>query len=491
MINNPNNACPSGGYQDYTSSTAPNMTATLVMGSTYTGNVTTNYTWGNESVKVWIDFNQNGTFEASEVVATLDNISSTSVGSISVSIPFTALPGVTRMRIRLVYTSTASGIDPCNSVTWGECHDYKVTIIPPAPPDNAGVGSLSTPDATPFCSNSFQQVSVNVVNYGANALNSATVNWSVDGVLQSPVSFTTTLPYYMDSATVVLGTVLFPTTAPVEIKAWTTMPNGVPDSDNSDDTLNVSPAAVLQGVDVNIIPQDTTICQGNSITLDAGTHPDNPIYIWSNGTINQTIDVSEPGSYSVKVQNNMGCFDRDTVYVSVHPNPVINSIAIIDNSGGSFTFNVIGANNVDSFEWNFDDGTIIKGAGLPGQQIHSFTQGGLYNVTLRIWNMCNEITTTRLVEVQGPTGIGSLSGLQKEIRLFPNPTKNKVTISSGSNLTMKTVGIFNLVGQNIYKNEQVNAGKLDVDVTAFASGIYNVIIETDKGKITKKLEVIQ
>lgn len=491
MISNLNNPCPSGGYQNYTTSTLPDITATLIMGNSYNGNVTTNYAYNSESVKVWIDFNNNGTFETTEVVATLNAISSSSTGAITVAVPLTASAGVTRMRVRLVYISSATTIDPCNNASYGECHDYKVTILPPAPPDNAGVVSLMTPQPTPFCSNSMQQVSVSVKNLGSNALNSANINWSVDGVLQTPVTLATPLANYLDSTVVVLGNALFPSTAPVAIEAWTSMPNGVADSDPSDDTLSTSATASLQGVDVVIKPGDSTICQGSTISLDAGTFPNNPIYIWNTGSLAQSIDVSQPGQYFVKVQNNLGCFDRDTVVVAVHPNPVVNSIAIIDNGDNSLVFNVIGAYNVDSWEWNFDDGTApVSGTGTPiPQQVHAFTTPGEYNVTLTLSNNCNEVVTTRLVKVDALTGIDNLSALQKELRIYPNPGKSVVTVSSYNNaLKIERIDVYNLMGQHIYETE-VKGGQHQLDVTAMAAGIYNVMITTDKGKVTKKLEV--
>lgn len=488
MISHLNTPCPTGSYQNNYTSTTPNMTATLIMGSSYSGNVTTNYAFGNESVKVWIDFNHNGTFEATEVVATLDNISSTSVGAINVTIPMTALSGDTRMRVRLVYQSTAASIDPCNSATWGETQDYKVTIMPPAPPNNAGVGSLNSPTAA-FCSNSMAEVSVNVVNYGSNQLDNAIIKWSVNGVMQPNVNFATVLPFYMDSTVAVLGQVHFPTTAPLTIKAWTEMPNGVVDTDNSDDTLNTSASASLQGVEIVMNQGDTTICQGGSVILDAGTHPLNPIYVWSNGQLTQSITVSTPGYYSVFVQNNIGCFDEATVNLSVHPNPVANSIAINDLGNGSFQFGILGGYNIDTYNWNFGDGTQQSGGSTMTKQ---YATSGEYTVTVTMSNQCGEITIVRVlaVVVGNGTGVNDLKGLANDLKMYPNPGRDKVTITHNGGIKMKHVELYSLMGQKVY-SEAVNAEKQEINISNLASGIYNVVIDTDKGKATKKLEVIR
>jgi hypothetical protein len=56
---------------------------------------------------------------------------------------------------------------------------------------------------------------------------------------------------------------------------------------------------------------------------------------------------------------------------------------------------------------------------------------------------------------------------------------------------MKEINIVNLMGQTIYKNDKVNADQIDINTTGFTPGIYNVMINTDKGMVTKKLEIIR
>lgn len=98
---------------------------------------------------VWIDFNQNNTFEASEKVSgtpvgTSLNLSSSTTITENVTIPTTAALGKTRMRVRIVeddnYTGGANGyaIQPCNASTsaadvmdWGETEDYTINITGP------------------------------------------------------------------------------------------------------------------------------------------------------------------------------------------------------------------------------------------------------------------------------------------------------------------------------------------------------------------------
>jgi len=80
---------------------------------------------------------------------------------------------------------------------------------------------------------------------------------------------------------------------------------------------------------VSIIPMPLLdlgpdICSPVPYTLDAG----NPgfSYLWSTGATTQTIVVIQTGNYSVLVTDVVGspCYERDTVYVRILPEPVVN-----------------------------------------------------------------------------------------------------------------------------------------------------------------------
>ncbi len=129
-LSNMNTPCPTGGYMDYTTSTTLGV-PDLVIGGTYNGTVTTTYSSAYEYVKIYIDVNNNGIFETNEELASFGPISISSTGAYSITIPGTATAGDRRMRVTLVYGSAPTG--PCGSYTWGETHDYKVTLLPPPP----------------------------------------------------------------------------------------------------------------------------------------------------------------------------------------------------------------------------------------------------------------------------------------------------------------------------------------------------------------------
>src|SRR5690606_10064563 len=117
----------------YFSPDVPSQTATLMAGSSYDVTVTVG-TYGSQNVAVWVDFNNNGTFESSEKIGyTTSSISANGSATFSISLPCDPVPGDYRMRVRDVFNQAGNTMDPCASYGYGETEDYTITIAPPPP----------------------------------------------------------------------------------------------------------------------------------------------------------------------------------------------------------------------------------------------------------------------------------------------------------------------------------------------------------------------
>lgn len=102
---------------------------------------------------------------------------------------------------------------------------------------DAALVSLAVPQ-TPFSSGTYP-VQVVVKNSGALLLDSATINWSLNGTLQSPIKWYGPLGA-RQTDTVILGNIMFSDGFFTDIKAWIKQPNGIVDQDASDDTTGVN-----------------------------------------------------------------------------------------------------------------------------------------------------------------------------------------------------------------------------------------------------------
>lgn len=93
----------------------------------------TGYTYGTN---IWIDFNDNYIFDASEIVYTGESLSTNpTVLDASFVMPTTATLGTHKMRIGTADTGQATP-NPCYSGTWGVTLDFSVTVTPLLSSDN-------------------------------------------------------------------------------------------------------------------------------------------------------------------------------------------------------------------------------------------------------------------------------------------------------------------------------------------------------------------
>lgn len=121
-INNATGASATPFYTYYSS-----LSTDLLPNTAYTITLSPGtYSSGNY-IAVWIDFNQNATFETTEKLGTVNIGPTPATGTISFTVPGGATPGTTRMRVREVWNN--SNFDACSSYGYGETEDYNVNIL--------------------------------------------------------------------------------------------------------------------------------------------------------------------------------------------------------------------------------------------------------------------------------------------------------------------------------------------------------------------------
>lgn len=93
------------------------------------------------------------------------------------------------------------------------------------------------------------------------------------------------------------------------------------------------------------------------------------------------------------------------------------------------------------------------------------------------------------------TGIENINSNFTAVELFPNPTSSETSVNiSLVKSADVTINVLNTVGQNVYQTTStLNGGtnKVNIDTKNFAAGIYNVVVTSENGSITKKLSVIK
>ncbi len=99
----------------------------------------------------------------------------------------------------------------------------------------------------------------------------------------------------------------------------------------------------------------------------------------------------------------------------------------------------------------------------------SCCNSGWTNGCQELYNYCDENTVTNIIEYG-----------ENEIVIFPNPTRDIITIASNLNVNAT---LYNVIGQPIYQNNNVN----QIDMSGYEAGMYTLILTYNNLQFTKKI----
>ncbi|MBU0763498.1 MAG: gliding motility-associated C-terminal domain-containing protein, partial [Bacteroidetes bacterium] len=171
--------------------------------------------------------------------------------------------------------------------------------------------------------------------------------------------------------------------------------NGCTDTDTVAVIINDKPEVDLGG--------DQSVCEGNTLTLDAGAGFDT--YQWTNGAVDQIISVGIAGSYGVVVTDTHGCQGGDTIYVSFVPvpDPTI-------NDPGTFCTNYVPA-QLSAIQ----TGGIWTGSGITDQDTGMFDPGlagaGNHEIIYSFTGGCNASDTVFILVYGTPQTVAVTTGI--------------------------------------------------------------------------------
>jgi hypothetical protein len=231
--------------------------------------------------------------------------------------------------------------------------------------NDAAVLSVDSP--TVFCAG-MEDIYATIANFGSNQLDSVMVNWEFNGVAQTPINYTTLIDTLNspsgNTASLFLGTKMFASGVPNTIKVWTSMPNGVADTSNFNDTITSVKAASLAGgtytINANLAPSATNyisfadfsnavsqfgICGNVTVDVASGSGPyiEQLNFNGFSGASNRRITINGNNEIISFASNNTN--ERAVVSIQNSSFISIDSL-IIDATGGSHGYGVF-LNNSD------------------------------------------------------------------------------------------------------------------------------------------------
>jgi hypothetical protein len=161
-----------------------------------------------------------------------------------------------------------------------------------------------------------------------------------------------------------------------------------------------------------------------------------------------------------------GCDSIVTLNLTI--NPIVTTIV---QNGNDIEASSINGSAPYTYQWNTGETTAII----------TPSANGLYSVVVSDADSCFSDTAIFLVEFVNTTGIEKWNN---SVSIYPNPTSDILTISTGKYSGLITTNIYDLFGRKI-----ITTNEKEVSLKSFADGVY--ILELTAGKNSYTTRIIK
>ena len=151
-----------------------------------------------------------------------------------------------------------------------------------------------------------------------------------------------------------------------------------------------------------------------------------------------------------------------------------NQITFLIDGVGYYTYNPASKND-STWPFDLEQFLLLNVAmgGNGGTIDPNFTQSSLVIDYVRVYQNSDILSTNGYSE-------------KNEVRMYPNPTTNFVNVTS--NVAISRLEMYNVLGKKIHQLN-TNSNTLNLDVSAFAKGVYILKFKVNSGTVIKKLIV--
>ncbi len=434
------------GYSDYSCL----LQTTVSAGVSYPVSITTGTIY-NENVRIWIDFNNDGSFNTTNELVYSD-FNQVLNHSGTISIPLTAVLN-TPLRMRVISDNLNPLTTACSIPNKGQVEDYGILILPNNTPPLAGF----TANTTLTCSGT--------VSFSNTSTNAASYKWyfgdSDSSSLASPTHTYTSSGYF--TVTLIVSNNFGVDTLIQTNYIQVTLGNGP--------------------VSANCSPNTTNYCCGNGI------------YNVTLGAINNT---TAGGSDGYK---DYSCLLRDTTLEGGLPG----SISITTGSGQAENVRVyIDYNNNGNFNTANELVYIHNGLQTHNGVFNVPTTGVAFYTNLRmrvmsdflnITNACTNVTYGQVedytVFIKYTLGNTALTATE-QLSVFPNPSNGLFRVNYNfSGKKSIQLQVLDVLGRTALA-KQMEANSVytdDLDMRNFSKGMYLVKISDGTKQVTQKIYI--
>ncbi len=209
-----------------------------------------------------------------------------------------------------------------------------------------------------------------------------------------------------------------------------------------------------------------------NLTTTGGIPP--YLYIWNSGQTTMNISSLDSGIYIITITDAMGTIEIDTFEVELDFNLDIT----LSQNQNILTANQSGA----QYQWiDCTNNTSILNE---INQTFTATQNGSYAVLITT-NNCSDTSNCQAV-----TTIGIDENLNRNFKIYPNPSNGKVYLDM-LNVSNPIEIIIMDVNGKVVTNAIVKSKTIKLDLAHLKNGIYFVKVKTNNTSITKKINLIK
>lgn len=216
----------------------------------------------------------------------------------------------------------------------------------------------------------------------------------------------------------------------------------------------------------------TSVCAGESVTLNVTATGDNLSYQWKDGNANvgtnsnsYTATNLTPGTktYTVAASNACGSETSNDITITVNALPA----PTITQSG-----NTLSTQTFNSYQWQ------LNGSDISGATTQNFTatQSGSYAVRVTDANGCSNTSAALSVTVVGIENVSA----EMNFNVYPNPTSEILVIVCDE--LVESVEVYNVAGEQVIF---VSGEITKIRVSDLAEGTYMLNAKTAKGNAQK------
>jgi len=472
-------------------------------------------------VSAWIDFNNDGVFSSTEMIASgiyMEEANTTY--SSSFTVPGNCVNGSVRMRV--ILNEDENPAEPCGTYDYSDVEDYTITLYNP-PCTGAPTAGTTVSSFNSVCNGADFTLSLTGSSTGAginNQWQSSPDNstWtSISGATGNTFTTSQAVASYYRCHVACSNSGLSSNSSSLDVKMITIcycipVPSVYICSDMWISNVSITGGITNFNNEMNCAVTSYTDYSGSyiasnsqlAVTNMSFTSNDNAMSfsVWIDYNDDGVFETSEqviaddnteeemtttgsftvpgtvaPGTYRMRVRADyydLGapsdpCKQLTWGQTQDYGFKVTCSVPTISASGS-----VLASSSASAYQW-YLNGTSITGA---TSQFYDASQSGFYQVSVTNGGGCKSMS-----DMYNYIGEGISASATDNISIYPNPANDKLQITG---VTSGTVEIINTKGQIVTSLTAADT-KTAIDISGLSDGVYIIKIMTDQGIVVKKL----